>query len=437
MREDYLKNQWQRYPSLTRDRSDESNEASGGLSHGRIEVIDFQKSTLKLGWAGQSVLWRLEKNFKLGFFSPNDDFVEHDVGGEVLVSGDIVRVKLTENRVVAVELLVPCQGIGKAISGMQMDRQARWQRYISSIRSFFKLHHFHEVETPFLVPSPGAEEHLHGFKAQLKIGKQVRELYLPTSPEFHLKKSLCMGYSKIFEIKSCFRNFEIGIHHQPEFTMLEWYRAFSNIEKIMDDVEQLVSYLHANGFAETAGRMEIRRFTVAEAFQRILDFPLRADTSRDDLMKCLQQLRIHFTADDSWDDLFFRLMIEKIEPELTKMGPLLLYNYPPTQAALARLNGEGWAKRFEFYWNGLEIANAFDELNDPLIQRQRLADTNRRRTRNGNEQLPVDEEFLASLDYGLPPSGGIALGVERLFMAMENVKSIQELKLFPHRESRD
>lgn len=312
------------------------------------------------------------------------------------------------------------------VTHLSAQTAIHWQLFIHAIKDFFYKEGFIEFRTPTLVASPGIEEHIDVFTTEFYRGSKKQKLFLPTSPEFHLKKALTMGWNQIFEIKDCFRNNEDSEIHQPEFTMLEWYRAYSNLDAILTDTEKLLSHLAKRVNTE----VKPNKKTCSEVFKEYLDFDLQTNTSKEDLIRLARKHSIEITSNDTWDDIYFRIFIEKIEPYLGKVEPLLLTKYPPSQAALARLTDEGWADRFELYWKGMELANAFHELNDPIEQRRRFSITNEKRKQAGRESIPVDEDFLQALDYGLPPSGGIALGVERLFMCFYNIKTIKEVRGF-------
>ncbi len=302
----------------------------------------------------------------------------------------------------------------------------KWSQFLKSVRQFFDSQNFLEIQTPTLVASPGTEPTLEAFSTELKTGSGLKKVFLPTSPELHLKKTLTLGYDRIYEIAKCFRNNEVTPIHQPEFLMLEWYRSFANLFDLQADVVRLVNTL-CDQFQHP--RPPIQSFTIRQLFRTHLKFDLTPDCSEEGLRNlCLQQ-QLRITDSFTIDDLFFLLMLEKIEPQLPKDSLVFVEKYPPFQAALARKDHEGWAERFEVYWKGLELANAFDELNNPKEQRARAEQDLQKR--EGRSAISLDEEFFQSLESGMPPSAGIALGLERLFMAILNLKTIDELRLFP------
>jgi len=304
----------------------------------------------------------------------------------------------------------------------------QWESFVSHVRCFFKSKEFLEVRTPTLVPCPGMEPHLLPFETTWVLGQQKKTFFLPTSPEFHLKKLLSSGVDRLFEFKDSFRNGELGEHHQPEFLMLEWYRSFSGIEAIQEDLKDLISSLSKTFLKK---ELKIECTTMEELFQNHLDFLLRVSTSQEELMALAHRVGLgdSLSAQDTWDDVFFKIFINKIEPQF-KNRALLVAKFPPSQAALATLTEDGWAHRFEFYWNGLEIANAYNELTDAQEQRLRFQKDQKLQKELGRAPLDIDEELLEALEIGLPPCGGIALGMERLYMALFSVKRIQEVRAF-------
>jgi lysyl-tRNA synthetase class 2 len=321
-------------------------------------------------------------------------------------------------------------------------------RVVAAIRKFFAERGFAEVDTPALQVSPGLEPHLMAFATELsEPGEGKRPRFLHTSPEFAMKKLLAAGVPRLFQIAHCFRNGERGRTHHPEFAMLEWYRAGAGYRDIMADCEALLAAaLAASGRTQFtwAGRSADptrpwRHLTVAEAFQRFCGIDLLATApdplapSRDLLTNAAQPLGIAPHEGDEWEDLFFRIFLERIEPFLGVGAPTILYDYPIAMAALARAKPDDprLAERFELYVCGLELANAFGELTDAAAQRRRfLADQERKRARYG-VTYPIDEDFLAALAHGMPESAGIALGVDRLVMLASGAAHIEDVLWAP------
>jgi lysyl-tRNA synthetase class 2 len=357
-----------------------------------------------------------------------------------LIAGDLAAFNISQGRASEVVLLTPAPESSAGADansatkddespGFSIARSEQWALYLSALRLFFLGRGFIEAQTPTLVPSPGTEPFLDPFSTEWFVGSHRENLYLPTSPEFHLKQMLVRGWTKIFEMKPCFRNGEIGEHHQPEFLMLEWYRAYNTLEAIADDVDALLQTV-ARQFSVAVPKL--KRTTIAELFANAFPgFHLQPQTTRDELAALAAREKIAVSNNDSFDDVFFRLFLERIESKLGVDGPLLVSDYPPSQAALSRIGPNGFAERFEVYWNGLELANAFHELNDPAENEKRFGQDAVTKAALGKPPVPRDENLIRALKKGMPPSGGIALGVDRLFMAMFGIKSIAETRAFP------
>jgi lysyl-tRNA synthetase class 2 len=315
-------------------------------------------------------------------------------------------------------------------------------RVREAVRAFFTARGFTEVETACLQVSPGNEAHLHAFVTELIGADESRSrLYLATSPEFALKKLLAGGERRIFEFARVFRNRERGPLHHPEFTLLEWYRAEEPYEALMADCAALI--------AEAARAVEAsvltfrgrtadpfaapERITVAQAFSRFAGIDLLATvaagaTDRDALAAAAGNANVRIAADDTWSDIFSRVLVEKIEPQLGIERPAILYEYPIAEAALARVAAHDprVAERFELYACGVELANAFGELTDPVEQRRRFAEEMAEKERVHGESYPVDEDFLAALSR-MPQASGIALGFDRLVMLLTGATRIEQV----------
>jgi elongation factor P--(R)-beta-lysine ligase len=321
-------------------------------------------------------------------------------------------------------------------------------RVVVAIRRFFAERGFVEVETPALQVSPGLEPHLQAFATELtEPGEGKRRRYLHTSPEFAMKKLLVAGVPRLFQLAHCFRDGERAPTHHPEFTMLEWYRAGASYRDLMADCEALLrAVLAAAGRERFSWHDEVADpgapwsyLSVAEAFQRSCGIDLLA-TAPDPAAPSLALLAAAAAPlglaphpGDSWEDLFFRIFMERIEPSLGVGAPAILYDYPISMAALARAKpgDPRLAERFELYVCGLELANAFGELTDAAAQRRRFpADQETKRRRYG-EAYPIDEDFLAALAAGMPESAGIALGVDRLVMLASGAATIEDVLWAP------
>jgi lysyl-tRNA synthetase class 2 len=318
-------------------------------------------------------------------------------------------------------------------------------RVIAAIRGFFAERGFVEVDTPALQVSPGLEPHLMAFATGLdEPGQGPRPRYLHTSPEFAMKKLLVAGVPRLFQLAHCFRNGERSATHHPEFTMLEWYRAGAGYRDLMADCEALLRAAAGGGSFAWQGRSADpaapwQHLTVAEAFAQFCRIDLLATApdpeapSPDLLAAAARPLGVAPHAGDNWEDLFFRIFLEHIEPHLGVSAPTILYDYPISMAALARAKPDDarLAERFELYVCGLELANAFGELTDAAAQRRRfLADQEKKRARYGIA-YPIDEDFLTALSHGMPESAGIALGVDRLVMLASGAATIDDVLWAP------
>jgi elongation factor P--(R)-beta-lysine ligase len=317
-------------------------------------------------------------------------------------------------------------------------------RIAAALRQFFAARDFVEVETAALVPSPGNETHLHAFATDLVAPAGTRERhYLRTSPEFACKKLLAAGERRIVEFARSFRNRERGTLHNPEFTLLEWYRAHEPYEVLMDDCAAVMALA-----AEAAGttRFAFRdraidpfaapeRLSVAEAFARYAGIDLLAmllPESPARLAAAARAANVRIADDDTWGDLFSRILVEKIEPRLGLERATMLYEYPAVQSPLARPKASDprLAERFELYACGLELANGFGELTDAAEQRKRLEEQMAEKERIYGERYPIDEDFLSALAV-MPPASGIALGFDRLVMLATGATRIEQVLWTP------
>jgi elongation factor P--(R)-beta-lysine ligase len=319
-------------------------------------------------------------------------------------------------------------------------------RITEAIRQWFRQQGFVEVETAALQVSPGNETHLHAFATELIAPGGARQpRYLHTSPEFACKKLLAAGETQIFTFARVFRNRERGALHHPEFTLLEWYRADAPYHHLMDDCAALLAI--AAQAAETRsltfrGRSSDptaapERLAVGDAFARFAQVDLLATLSgsapdRGGLAAAAAAAGIRVADDDTWSDVFSRILVERIEPHLGLDRPTILDAYPIVEAALARPSESDprLAERFELYCCGVELANGFGELTDPPEQRRRFEAQMSEKERLYGERYPVDEDFLAALAH-IPPASGIALGFDRLVMLATGAERIDQVLWSP------
>ena len=312
-------------------------------------------------------------------------------------------------------------------------------------RDLFAVMEFVEVETATLQVSPGNETHIHAMRTELASPTGRDRRYLRTSPEFACKKLLAAGERRIFEFARCFRNRESGPLHHPEFTMLEWYRAHGHYELLMDDCMAVIACA-----AQTTGTRQFTyrdrsaspfadpdRMTVAEAFDRfagidLMAAPPPAGPDRRHFAKMANDAGVNVPNEDTWGDVFSRVLVEKIEPNLGIGRPTILDEYPAVMSALARPKpGDARvAERFEIYICGVELANGFGELTDPVEQRRRLAAEMTEKERIYHERYPIDDDFIAALRT-MPPSCGVALGFDRLVMLAAGATRIDQVMWTP------
>jgi lysyl-tRNA synthetase class 2 len=320
-------------------------------------------------------------------------------------------------------------------------------RITAATRAFFAERGFVEVETPALQISPGNEAHLHAFATEaLAPDGRRQNLYLHTSPEFACKKLLAAGERRLFTLARVFRNRERGALHHPEFTMLEWYRAGEPYGTLRRDCAELLGQAaEAAGASRLAFRdrmadpfREPEILTVAEAFERFAGIDLLGtistcgETDRDGLAAAARSTGIRVANDDTWSDVFSRVIVERVEPQLGIGRATFLDEYPVVEAALARPTARDGrvAERFELYACGVELANAFGELTDPGEQRRRFQAEMMEKSRLYGEAYPIDEDFLEALGR-MPEASGIALGFDRLVMLATGASRIEQVLWAP------
>ncbi|MCD1125426.1 elongation factor P--(R)-beta-lysine ligase [Jinshanibacter sp. LJY008] len=301
-------------------------------------------------------------------------------------------------------------------------------KIVSEIRRFFSERGVLEVETPAMSQATVTDIHLFPFQTRF-VGPGAADgmtLFLMTSPEFHMKRLLAAGSGPIYQMGKSFRNEEAGRYHNPEFTMLEWYRPHFDMYRLMNEVDDLLQQILDCEASEVVSYQQI--------FIRHLEIdPLSAD--KPQLRAAAAKLDMEELAnrEEDRDTLLQMLFAFGVEPHIGQEKPTFVYHFPASQAALAEISSEDHrvAERFEVYYKGVELANGFRELTDAGEQRQRFEQENRKREARGLLVHPIDENFLAALAYGMPECAGVALGVDRLIMIALSAQSISEVMAFP------
>ncbi len=318
------------------------------------------------------------------------------------------------------------------------------EKVIDTIRSFFKRQGFHEVFTPVLVPIPSIEPNLEVFKTELNTSKGLkRDGYLIMSPEFSIKKLLAAGVGSCFEITRCFRNEEeVSRLHNPEFTMLEWYRINADYTDVMKDFEDL--------FTEVVGGNELiyqddkydltrpwPRLSIAEAFDKFAGIDTETILNEKKLLKKGEEKGYNVNKDTTWEQMFYQIFLNEIETKIRdSKKPCFIYDYPLSQASLSRPKADDprFAERFEVFLAGVELGNCFSELTNAKTQKERFEEDLKARKDLGKSIYPIDEDLIDALASGLPPVSGIAVGVDRLIMLAADAPAVADTMFFPGEE---
>jgi elongation factor P--(R)-beta-lysine ligase len=391
--------------------------------------------------------WRLSNAhavLALDFDDPLATFLPADAS---VLEGALVRVegRRVGERFVAAgwELVHPGGDVKSAMRqgrklplGEAMEARRTLNRMV---REFFDERGFLEVETPAWVPSPGTDIYLAPFETAYVDEHGGRLLgYLHTSPEFAMKALLCEGFERIYQLCHVWRNGEVTDLHNPEFTILEWYRAWEEVDTIIDEVEALTRrVLHGSAVDATQG--DFRRMTMQEVVWEACRFDLLEHLDGTSLQEVIERHQLlaprRGDADGRrprWDELFFELVVTHIDPFLARLGAVFVTEWPAPLAVLAKKKADDprVAERFELYIDGVELANGFGELTDPVEQRARFAQDLEERRALGLQALPMPEGFIDALVYGMPPSSGVAMGVDRLLMLRTGATRIREVVPF-------
>lgn len=308
----------------------------------------------------------------------------------------------------------------------------RWA-ITKAVREFFWSEEFQEVDSPTIVKYAGQEPYLDPMELKiLDERKKDYPAFLHTSPEFTMKKLLASGYQKIFYLGKVFRNIEsFGGSHNPEFTMIEWYRAGESMQKLMEDCEKIIAVC-----AKISGKRkpEVKKVHMRELWDEIgvnLDMHL----TQKQMYELCKQKGYKAKENEPYEDLFYRIFLNEIENKFSDNTALIIHHYPAQMAALAKFSelDDRYAERFELYLGKNELANAFTELTDKDEQRKRFEEEAQKRELLGKKHIPVDEEFLKALE-NMPISAGIALGLDRLVQFFSGCQNINDVLVLPARE---
>lgn len=337
-----------------------------------------------------------------------------------------------------------------------------WERYfvrekvLTAIRRFFLDRNFHEVETPYLTGSLPPESYLDIFETTLlDRHRRPKRAFLPTSPEPFLKKLLVAGIGNCFALPKSFRNTEdMSLTHNPEFTILEWYRVGADYTDIMRDCEELLVFINtyllrskpesgttrATELVYQGKRVDLsapwERLSIVEAFGKYAKMDLTRALTKKTIVPIAKKKGYAVRESDGWEELFDQIFLNEVEPRLGRGRPIILYDYPLAIAALSKKKKSDprFAERFEFYIEGLELGDAYSELTDWKEQLARFKLEDEERKRLGKVEHPIDMDFIDALKVGMPTTGGIAVGVDRLIMLFADARDIADTMFFSARE---
>lgn len=336
----------------------------------------------------------------------------------------------------------------------ELDRYLCREKVIDSIRHFFKSQNFREVFTPILVPVPSIEPNLEVFKTELRTSRGIRrDGYLIMSPEYSIKKLLAAGVGSCFEITRCFRNEEeVSSLHNPEFTMLEWYRVDADYKDVMQDFENLfiriIKDINPNidlaDWNYQGEKYDLTlpwpRISVSEAFENYAGINTETLLDEKKLLEAGNLRGYNVTGNTTWEQMFYQIFLNEVETKIRDSHrPAIIYDYPISQASLSRPKKDDprFAERFEVFLAGVELGNCFSELTDAGLQRERFEKDRLDRIKNSRTDYPIDEDLIEALKSGIPVVSGIAVGVDRLVMLASNSRSVSDTLFFPAKEMFD
>lgn len=311
---------------------------------------------------------------------------------------------------------------------ISMQNLVKRAKFMQQIRDFFTSRNVLEVDTPMLSQATITDVHLHPFQTTWRAEPHAKEktYYLMTSPEYHMKRLLAAGSGSIFQLNRCFRNEEIGRYHNPEFTLCEWYRLDFEMDDLINEVDELLQTLLHCPTSE--------KIAYSAAFEAHLNLDPLTATFAELQTKATEMGFGEIAQHETDRNMLLQLLFSfGVEPKIGQHAPVAVYHFPASQASLAKLDEHDprVAKRFEFYYKGIELANGFQELSDAEEQRGRFENDNDLRQKMHLPKQPIDEHFLAALNAGLPNCSGVALGVDRVMMLAFDAKTIQDVIAFP------
>jgi len=306
-----------------------------------------------------------------------------------------------------------------------IENMKKRARMLQSIRAFFAEREVLEVDTPTLSAAAVTDLHIDSFKTTMQ-----QDYYLQTSPEYAMKRLLAGGFPSIYQICKVFRHEEQGPVHNPEFTMLEWYRVGFDYQQLITEVIELLTLLSVQAGLNTV----VEKLSYQQAFLNTVSIDPLA-TSVEECRTCCAKRQLDVPegmSDDNIDEWLDWLLTQRVASTFSSQGFTVLYDYPASQCALATVNKEkNIAERFEVYFGELELANGFNELTDAKEQRKRFQQDNEKRQQAGRDVMPIDEHFLAALEAGMPECAGVAIGLDRLLMVLTGKTCISEVLAFP------
>ncbi|MFC1569506.1 EF-P lysine aminoacylase EpmA [bacterium] len=314
---------------------------------------------------------------------------------------------------------------------------------LQGIREFFNKKNFLEIEAPTLTPYPTLDNNIDSIKCEIDTpDNQTKTLYLHTSPEHAMKKLLAAGSDNIYYLGKVFRNNELTRLHNPEYTMVEWYRLEADYHDIMKDTQDLISTIVDKLFGSFTFKYQNRVvdlippwpiISISELFKNTFELSSSELLSEESLQLAAERYSIHYSKKDDWETLFHRLFMDKIEPNLGIPQPVFIIDYPQKIGLMARSKSEDsrFVERVELYIAGLELANGYSELTDPNEQLQRFSKQQKIKKDYNSKNYPIDHELIDAMKLGLPNCAGIALGIDRLLMFLLNKTEIQDVILFP------